>query len=66
MQSLDVEKDLFHPKDDGEAIFSPEVPYLSTIGAFMYFQIILDLILYFQLIYWEDIVLHQLIGIGMM
>ena len=47
VQSLDVEKDLFHPKDDGKAIFSPEVPYLSTIGAFMYFQIILDLILYF-------------------
>ena len=36
VRSLNVEKDLFRPKEDDEAIFCPEVPYLSTIGALMY------------------------------
>ena len=36
VQSLDVEKYPFRPKEDGEAILGPKVPYLSAIGAFMY------------------------------
>ena len=36
VQSLDVEKDPFHPKEDGEAILGHVVPYLSAIGALMY------------------------------
>ena len=34
--SLDVKKDHFHPWEDDEEILSPEVPYLSAIGALMY------------------------------
>ena len=36
VQSLDVEKYQFRPKEDGEAILGPKVPYLSAIGALMY------------------------------
>jgi len=36
VRSLDVEKDPFRPRDDGEEILKPEVPYLSAIGALMY------------------------------
>ena len=36
VRSLDVEKDPFCPKEDGETILGPEVPYLSTIDALMY------------------------------
>ena len=36
VQSLDVKKNPFRPKEDGEAMLGPEVPYLSAIGALMY------------------------------
>jgi hypothetical protein len=36
VRSLDVEKDPFRPRDDGEEMLGPEVPYLSAIGALMY------------------------------
>jgi hypothetical protein len=36
VRSLDVEKDPFRPRDDGEELLGPEVPYLSVIGALMY------------------------------
>ena len=37
VRSLDVEKGLFHQKEDGEAILGPEILYLSAIAALMYF-----------------------------
>ena len=36
VRSLDVEKDQFCLKEDGEAILSPEGPYLCAIGALTY------------------------------
>ena len=36
VRSLDVNKDLFRPKEDDEEILGPEVPYLSAISALMY------------------------------
>ena len=36
VRSLDVEKDQFRPRDDGEEILGSEVPYLSAVGALMY------------------------------
>ncbi len=36
VRSLDVEKDLFRPKEDGENVLGPDFPYLSDIGALMY------------------------------
>lgn len=36
VRSLKVNKDLFHPKEDHEDLFSPKVPYLSAISALMY------------------------------
>ena len=36
VRSLDVEKDPFRPRDDGEEVLGPEVPYLTAIGALMY------------------------------
>ena len=33
---LDVKKDPFHHCENGEELLGPEVPYLSTICAFMY------------------------------
>jgi hypothetical protein len=36
VRSLDVEKDPFRPRDDGEELLGPEVPYLSAIGALMF------------------------------
>ena len=33
---LDVKKDHFRPKEDDEKTLSPEVPYLSAIGALIY------------------------------
>ena len=36
VRSLDVKKDHFHPKDDDEVPFGPEVLYLSAIGALIY------------------------------
>ena len=34
--SLEVNKDLFHPKEENEELFSPKISYLSVIGAIMY------------------------------
>nr|ABF96511.1 retrotransposon protein, putative, Ty1-copia subclass [Oryza sativa Japonica Group] len=34
---LNVEKDPFRPKEDGEDVLGPDFPYLSAIGALMYF-----------------------------
>ena len=34
--SLEVKNDSFHPREKGEKLLSPEVPYLSVIGALMY------------------------------
>ena len=36
VRSLDVKKDLFHPKEDDEETLDPEVSYLSAIGALIY------------------------------
>ena len=36
VQSLDVKKDPFRPKDEEEEILGPEVPYLNAVGALMY------------------------------
>jgi len=36
VQSLDLNKDPFRPRDEGEGILGPKVPYLSAIGALMY------------------------------
>ena len=36
VRSLDAKKDLFHPKEENEALLGPEVPYLSAIGALLY------------------------------
>ena len=36
VRSLDIEKDPFRPRDDGEEVLGPEVPYLSAIGVLMY------------------------------
>ena len=36
VRSLEVNKDPFRPKEENEELFSPEVPYLNTIGALMY------------------------------
>ena len=37
VRSLDLKKDLFRPCKKGEELLGPEVPYLSAIGALMYF-----------------------------
>ena len=44
VRSLDVDKDPFRPKKKDEELLSPEVPYLSVIGALCILLIILDLI----------------------
>jgi hypothetical protein len=36
VRSLDVEKDPFRPREEGEEILGPHVPYLSVVGALMY------------------------------
>jgi hypothetical protein len=36
VQSLDVKKNHFHPREDDENFFGPEVPYLSAIDALIY------------------------------
>ncbi|XP_059638553.1 secreted RxLR effector protein 161-like [Cornus florida] len=36
IQSLDIKKDHFRPREDDEELLGPEVPYLSAIGAFLY------------------------------
>jgi hypothetical protein len=36
VRSLDLNKDPFRPRDKGEGILGPEVPYLSAIEALMY------------------------------
>jgi len=36
VRSLDIEKDLFRPREEEEEILGPHVPYLSAIGALMY------------------------------
>ncbi|XP_056697613.1 secreted RxLR effector protein 161-like [Spinacia oleracea] len=36
VRSLDIDKDSFLPRENDEDIISPEVPYLSAIGALMY------------------------------
>ena len=33
---LEVNKDLFHPKEDNEELFDPKISYLSIICALMY------------------------------
>ena len=35
VQSIDVKRNHFHPKEDNKEILGPEVPYLSEIGALM-------------------------------
>ena len=37
VRSLDLEKDPFGPKKPDEDMLGPEIPYLSAIGALMYF-----------------------------
>ena len=36
VRSLMLKNDPFRPREDNEEVFSPEVPYLSAIGALMY------------------------------
>ena len=36
VRSLEVNKDLFRPKEENKELFSPKVSYLSAIGALMY------------------------------
>lgn len=36
IRSIDLEKDVFRPQDEGEEILGLEFPYLSLIGALMY------------------------------
>ena len=36
VKSLDAEKNPFRPKEENEALLSPEIPYLSAIGALLY------------------------------
>ena len=36
VRSLDDEKDPFRPREEGEEVLGPHVPYLSAIGALMY------------------------------
>ena len=36
VRSLDVEKDPFRQKEEGEELLGPQYPYLSAIGALMY------------------------------
>ena len=36
VRSLDIEKDPFRPREEGEKILGSEVPYLSAIRALMY------------------------------
>jgi hypothetical protein len=36
VRSLDMEKDIFRPRDDNEEILGQNYPYLSAIGALMY------------------------------
>ena len=36
VRSLEVNKDLFHPKEENEELLSPKISYLSVIGAIMY------------------------------
>jgi hypothetical protein len=36
VRSLDVKKDPFHPREDGEEMLNPEIPYLSAINVMMY------------------------------
>ena len=36
LRSLDIEKDPFRPREEGEQVLGPHVPYLSDIGALMY------------------------------
>ena len=36
VRSIDLEKDVFWPRDEGEEILGSEFPYLSLIGALMY------------------------------
>jgi hypothetical protein len=36
VRSLEIETDQFRPRDEGEDILGPQVPYLSAIGALMY------------------------------
>jgi len=36
VRSLDKEKDIFRPREEGEEILGSEYPYLSLIGALMY------------------------------
>ena len=36
IQSLEVDKDSFRPKEDAKDSLGPEVPYLSAIGALLY------------------------------
>jgi hypothetical protein len=35
--SLGIKTDPFRPPDEGEETLGPQVPYLNTIGALMYF-----------------------------
>ena len=36
VRTLDPKKDPFRPKENGEKILGPEVPYLNAIGALLY------------------------------
>ena len=36
VRSLDIDKDPFRPREEGEEILGPKIPYLSAIRALMY------------------------------
>jgi len=37
VRSIDIKKDHFRPPDEGEEVLGSQVPYLSVVGALMYF-----------------------------
>ncbi|XP_074362808.1 secreted RxLR effector protein 161-like [Apium graveolens] len=36
VRSLEPDKDAFRPREDGDKVLGPEIPYLGAIGALMY------------------------------
>lgn len=55
VHSPEKKKDILCPREKGKKLLEPEVSYLSTTGALMY--LVYVMILYFLLIYCQDIIL---------
>jgi hypothetical protein len=63
-QSLDIDKDPFRPRKEGEELLGSGYPYLSAIGALMYLANGIDLILHLLLTYCQGSALLLPKGIG--